>query len=274
MVFSETGPWSPLSEEQVNRYRRDGFLLLPGVFSEDEVKVLVAEAEILYSTDGPSRTFEADGRTVRAVHGFHRDNVVFHSLSRDPRTLGTARRIVGDDVYIHQSKINAKRALDGAPWPWHQDFVFWQREDGMVEPKAVNIALFLDEATEFNGPLLLVPGSHRDGVIPPMRPAPKKGRETWESHLASDLEYTVGRSELARCSEERGIVSATGGKGTVLIFDSCIVHGSGANMSPEDRRMLLFTYNSVRNVPTTVTNRPDFLASRDTAPLTLEEEKG
>jgi ectoine hydroxylase len=258
-----------LSDQQVAQYAEDGFLLLPGLLTGDETKNLAAEAEILYAEDSPSRTFESDGRTVRAVHGFHQDNPVFRDLSRDARILGAAQRIIGDDVYIHQSKINAKRSLDGAPWPWHQDFTFWQREDGMVEPNVVNVAVLLDAATEFNGPLLLVPGSHRSGVLPPVRPEAKEGQESWESHLAADLEYTVGRSDLARFVEDRGMVSATGVPGTVLLFDSCIVHGSGANMSPADRRMLLFTYNSVHNVPTTVTNRPGFLASRDSTPLTV-----
>ncbi|WP_430641250.1 phytanoyl-CoA dioxygenase family protein, partial [Bradyrhizobium brasilense] len=42
-------------------------------------------------------------------------------------------------------------------WQWHQDYGTWKRDDGMPEPRAMNIAIFLDEVMPINGPLMLVP---------------------------------------------------------------------------------------------------------------------
>src|SRR3546814_9383263 len=59
---------------------------------------------------------------------------------------------------MHQFKINAKAAFDGEVWQWHQDFGTWHRDDEMPEPRAMNIALFLDEVSAVNGPLMFIPG--------------------------------------------------------------------------------------------------------------------
>ena len=69
-------------------------------------------------------------------------------------------QIFGEKVYMHQYKINAKAAFTGDVWQWHQDYGTWKRDDGMPEPRAMNIAVFLDEVMPINGPLMLVPRSH------------------------------------------------------------------------------------------------------------------
>ena len=51
----------------------------------------------------------------------------------------------GEQLYMHQFKINAKPAFDGDVWQWHQDYGTWARDDGMPEPRAMNISVFLDE---------------------------------------------------------------------------------------------------------------------------------
>jgi ectoine hydroxylase len=69
------------------------------------------------------------------------------------------------DANVHQFKINSKAAYRGDVWEWHQDYIFWQREDGMPTARVVNAVVFLDDVNEFNGPLLLIPTSHHLGVI-------------------------------------------------------------------------------------------------------------
>ena len=48
---------------------------------------------------------------------------------------------------MHQFKVNAKAAFDGDVWQWHQDYGTWKRDDEMPEPRAMNIAVFLDDVT-------------------------------------------------------------------------------------------------------------------------------
>ena len=75
------------------------------------------------------------------------------------------KQLFGEDVYMHQFKINGKMAFDGDLWQWHQDYGTWQDDDLMPEPRAMNMAIFLNEVNEFNGPLMFIPGSHKLGVV-------------------------------------------------------------------------------------------------------------
>ena len=99
--------------------------------------------------------------------GLHLRDDLFARLVRDPRFVTTAQQITGDDeLYIMQVKVNAKEAFTGEQWQWHYDFATHHREDGVPEPLALNLHIFLDEVTEFNGPLIFIPQSHRDGPAP------------------------------------------------------------------------------------------------------------
>ena len=74
-------------------------------------------------------------------------------------------QIFGEALYMHQFKINGKMAFDGDVWQWHQDYGTWMNDDLMPDRRAMNVAIFLDEVNEFNGPLMFIPGSHKQGVI-------------------------------------------------------------------------------------------------------------
>lgn len=256
-----------ISDDQVRSYREDGYLFLPGCFSPEEVEEMQAELPALFSEDSPGRVLEKGTQQVRSVYGSHRNNELFARLVRDPRVLEPARKILESDVYVHQFKINAKLAFVGDVWEWHQDYIFWQKEDGMPTARVVNVVVFLDEVTEFNGPLLFIPGSHQAGVLDPGKrkgEAAQAEAPSWQADVAADLSYTLTKEMIADMVRARGIVAPKGPSGSVLFFDANVAHGSGPNMSPFDRKLMLVTYNSVLNVPAPrETPRPEFLCSRD-----------
>jgi ectoine hydroxylase len=258
-----------VTDEQVRQYREDGYLFLPGCFSAAEVAEMNGELPAIFAEDTPARVLEKGTGQVRSVYGSHSSNELFGRLVRDPRILEPARAILESDVYVHQFKINAKLAFVGEVWEWHQDYIFWQKEDGMPTSRVINVTVFLDDVTEFNGPLLFIPGSHKAGV---MDPGKRKGDASdgpaWAADVAADLSYTLTKEMIAEWVEARGIVAPKGPAGSVLLFDANVAHGSGPNMSPIDRKLMLVTYNSVLNIPEPRENpRPEFLCARDHSPV-------
>ncbi|MEU3644050.1 amino acid adenylation domain-containing protein [Lentzea sp. NPDC034063] len=252
-----------LPTELSRQYAEDGYFLRERLFTAEELAVLREESEAEFNRPGPQRTMEQDSGKVRAVHGAHLTNQVFHDLVRDPRLLGPATELLGGDVYIHQFKINAKHGLGGGIWEWHQDFMFWQREDGMPKPDALSAVVFLDPVTEFNGPLYLVPGSHHD-----LLPVTFDAEEDWASTLSASLKYQIDPTALGDTMNERGIVAPLGDVGSVLFFHGQLLHGSPPNMSATSRRLMIITFNAVRNAPSAQDQtRPEFLSARDTTPL-------
>ncbi|WP_326551098.1 phytanoyl-CoA dioxygenase family protein [Micromonospora sp. NBC_01813] len=257
-----------LSHESVDLYREDGFLFADPL-TEKETDILREQADREFLRDSPGRMLEKDGFTVRGVHGSHVVNSTFARLVRHPKIVTPAMRLLGGPVYVHQFKINAKKALAGDVWPWHQDYIFWNRGDGMRRPDVVNVAVLLDEATDLNGPLLFLPGSHKCGSLEAARrPTTEGGDEAWRSDISADLAYAIDAPLLAKLTEHTEVTAVKGPPGSMIFFDPLLVHASGANMAPYDRRMILVTYNRVDNrlgeVPSP---RPDFLAARDNTPV-------
>ena len=153
-----------LTPEQIRQFEEEGYFFLPGCFSDEEVAVLRDEAEEIYRSGRPEVWREKTGapRTAFAAHTY---NEAFRLLGTHPRLVEPLEQVFGEGVYTHQFKINAKAAFEGDVWQWHQDYGTWARDDGMPEPRAMNIAVFMDEVMAINGPLMLIPKSHKHGTL-------------------------------------------------------------------------------------------------------------
>jgi ectoine hydroxylase len=258
-----------LSQAQIDRYRKTGFLAIDSLFSADEVDLLCDGFREDSTNPGPHRIQETDGDEVRAVYASHLRRREFATLVRSPRMLGPVRQLLTDDVYVYQLKTNAKPAFGGDRWAWHQDYVAWKIADNLPAPSLVNVGLFLDDVTEFNGPLILLPGSHRSGLVRDTR----NEQALSAQHLDPD-DISLKPAEMRDLVDRHGMASMHGKAGSVVFFSPEIVHGSGPNMSPFSRRLLLVTYNDVANQPTWPGEpRPEYLVGRlGDGPLQITDE--
>jgi ectoine hydroxylase len=251
-----------LSPEQLKQFDELGYVFMPGCFSEEEVAILRAEAEEIYKSDRQEVWREKTGapRTAFAAHTY---SEAFRILSRHPRLVEPLQQLFGEPVYVHQFKINAKAAFEGDVWQWHQDYGTWARDDGMPEPRAMNIAVFLDEVMPINGPLMLIPRSHRHGTL-------AAGHDTATTSYPL---WTLDKETVTRLAAEAappeggpGIVAPTGKPGSVLMFHGNLVHASPPNITPYPRKIVYLTLCAVSNHITKF-NRPEFIAHRDFTPI-------
>ncbi len=268
--------WSgPLSDEELERFERDGYLLFEGFFSPEEVAEFREELRHLEADDGlrdwEGVIREPDSDEVRSVFQIHKPEISARlaRLARDPRLLERAQQLLASDVYIHQSRINYKPGFKGKGFSWHSDFETWHTEDGMPRMRAVSCSIILTDNHEFNGPLMLIPGSHRY-FVPCVGLTPE---DNYKTSLKVQQAGVPDEASIAALSRDSGIEAATGPAGSLLMFECNTLHGSNANMSPDPRSNVFFVYNSVRNVPTAPyaasKHRPEFLAERtDFTPLT------
>ena len=165
-------------------------------------------------------------------------------------------QLFGEKLYMHQFKINAKAKFDGDVWQWHQDYGTWARDDGMPEAKAMNISVFLDEVFTFNGPLMLIPKSHKHGVL-----AAGHDKATTSYPL-----WTLDHATVEKLVDEGGLVVPTGKPGGVLMFHGNLVHGSAGNITPFSRKIVYLTLNAVSNHIRKPT-RPEWIAHQDFTPI-------
>ncbi|MBW6393195.1 MULTISPECIES: ectoine hydroxylase [Halomonadaceae] len=264
----------PLTQAQLDEFERKGFLFEPGFICGEELDGLRRElSELLNHDDFRGRDFsitEPDSQEIRSLFAVHYLSERFAELARDERLVGRVRQLLGGDAYVHQSRINYKPGFEGKGFSWHSDFETWHAEDGMPAMHAVSASIVLTDNHEFNGPLMLIPGSHRVFV-------PCLG-ETPDDHHRQSLkrqEFGVpGREALRELVGRHGIEAPKGAAGGLLLFDCNTLHGSNANMSPDPRSNVFFVYNRRDNACTEPfaarRRRPRFLAHSPDEPWTPE----
>lgn len=202
-----------LNDKQLAQYHEDGFLLVESALDQQEVEQLRASFQRDCETPGPHLVAEEDGSQVRAVYASHQRQPEFSGLVRDPRVLVPVQQLLTEDVYVYQFKINAKPAFGGEKWSWHQDYLAWRIADNLPAPRQVNIGVFLDDVTEFNGPVIFLPGSHRNGLVHEGRTEQAKS----EQHLDPD-DIALSAEQLAEHVDRRGMVSPKGPAGSIVFF--------------------------------------------------------
>jgi ectoine hydroxylase len=250
-----------LSPTQLEQFDRDGYLFFPGLFSAAETRRMVDEVPRLYEVRAPWNVREKGSDAVRTNFAAHLVSPVFARLARHPRMLRPVEQLFGERLYMHQFKINGKMAFEGDVWQWHQDYGTWKNDDLMPTERAMNVAIFLDDVDEFNGPLMFIPGSHKKGVLDAGHDVTTTSYPLWtlDAALVSQLVERAG-------GRQGGIVSPKGPAGSLLLFHSCLVHASGSNLSPWNRVSVYLSLCAVSNHIRRF-KRPEYIAHRDFTPL-------
>ena len=250
-----------LTAEQIAQFDRDGYLFFPSQFSTQEIKVLTDAVPELYARREVYNVREKNSDAVRTNFAAHLYSRPFAKLARHPRMVGPVQSLLGDKLYMHQFKINGKAAFNGDVWQWHQDYGTWLNDDGMPDARAMNIAIFLDDVSEFNGPLMFIPGSHKKGVVDAKHDLTTTSYPLWtvdNALIAEMVEKAGGRNG--------GLVSPHGPAGSMILFHGCLLHASGSNLSPWNRVAVYLSLNAVDN-HIRRHKRPEYICHRDFTPI-------
>lgn len=276
-VLPRTGPIvfgspevGPLEAADLKHFEDAGYLTIDQLITSEELKLFTDELHRLSrdpEVKADERTVvEAESDEVRSIFDIHRTNEIFRKIANDPRLVDRARQILGTDVYIHQSRINYKPGFVGKEFSWHSDFETWHAEDGMPTPRAVSLSLSLTDNYSFNGPLMIMPGSHKR-YISCVGGTPE---DNYRKSLIMQGAGTPDRQTLSDFADEYGIDVLEGAAGGAIMFDSNCMHASNGNVTPFSRSNIFIVYNSVENAcvePFAAPKpRPEFVGSTDFTP--------
>lgn len=267
VVYGDGKYADALTREQLDSYESDGFLLLENLFSEQEVAALIAEVERMTRDPAIARREESitepGSDAVRSIFMVHALSPILERLAREPRLINVARQILGSEVYLHQTRANMKPGFKGKEFYWHSDFETWHVEDGMPSMRALSCSVLLSDNDATNGPLMLVPGSHRHFI--------SCVGETPSNHYKQSLkkqEYGVPDPVSLQLLAEQGggIRTMMAKAGSVVFFDCNTMHGSNSNISPWPRSNVFMVYNSMENTLNApkygLEPRPEHIATR------------
>ena len=250
-----------LTPTQIEQFDREGYLFFPGLFTPDETARLNAAVPGLYERREAYNVREKGKEAVRTNFAAHLISEPFARLARHPRMIEPVEDLLGEQLYMHQFKINGKMAFEGDVWQWHQDYGTWKNDDLMPTERAMNVAIFLDDVNEFNGPLMFIPGSHKRGVIDARHDLTTTSYPLWT------VDHALITQLVARAGgKQGGIVSPQGPAGSMIVFHSCMVHASTSNLSPWNRVSVYLSLCAVSN-HIRRHKRPEFIAHRDFTPI-------
>jgi Phytanoyl-CoA dioxygenase (PhyH) len=252
---------SVVTAEERTALARDGFLVSPGVFAgadldalrgtvEDACGRIVDAAqskhkEVVFGgavafTEIPelgvrNLVWEGEGLDVpKVVEPITQVDERLRELWLNPALTALATAALGvDEVAPFTDKFNAKRARAGGEFLWHQDHPFWYSIIRGQAAETVTLGVFLDDATEANGALVVVPGTQR-GPLP---------RRTGAEDVM--VRYHADEERI----DTSGAVVAEVPAGGVLTFGPFLLHRSGANTTGGDRRVLLLTFQPAGRPP-------------------------
>jgi phytanoyl-CoA hydroxylase len=228
-----------LSDEQVQQYRTDGYVVLPALFDRSDLEKIDATIRSLVdralSGDDMSKVLElepepVDGRRVpRRVFNPYDQHEAFRNLAEDTRLLDCIEQLIGPAFNLQHSKLNMKPAKVGSVVDWHQDLAYFPHTNDDI----VTTLIYLDDASEQNGCLQVLPRHHfhffdhntTDGVFAGM--------------ITEDLD--TGRFGRP--------VPLAAPAGSVILMHCLTPHSSLPNRSDRPRRTLIYEYRAADSFP-------------------------
>jgi len=229
-------PVPALAPQHVAAYHDEGYVLLPGLLSDEEVTLLRETAQSDQAIAEHSYELrDATGRLTRLALWYTPGDDVFGLLSRSDRLVTAVETLLGGPVGHYHSKVMQKAPRTGGAWEWHQDYAYWYR-NGFLFPDMLSVMIALTPSVKSNGCLQVLPGSHRMGRI---------------NHGNVGEQVGAEQARVDAYMAMQPVVYCEMAPGDALFFHSNLLHASGQNLSDEPRWSIISAYNKLSNRPIT-----------------------
>jgi ectoine hydroxylase-related dioxygenase (phytanoyl-CoA dioxygenase family) len=224
MTVTTTPAPRVLSDDELDSYRRDGYVVVPGLIGRAEVRRLDAEIDRMIA--GGQR----EGTPSGWIFALHRqESDICAAFAADDRILALVEQVVSPGVGLHSSKLVAKPPRSHDVCHWHQDETYYfDRGADPVMRSQVRMSIWvpLQDANQDNGCLWVVPGSHTAGI--------EGYREVGDGHCRRKL-------LKADYADEHAIPLGVRA-GDAVLFSSYLWHHSKGNATDRVRRAFIVSY--------------------------------
>jgi phytanoyl-CoA hydroxylase len=219
-----------LTQEQIDSYHKNGYLGVEGVLTQAQVDELCRVTdEFVEKSRGikdSDSVFDLEPGHTAAVPKLRRlkspaaQHPVYDHALRHPAVLDIVSQLIGTDIRYNGHKLNLKQPAFGSPVEWHQDWAFYPHTNDDL----LAVGICLDDMTEENGCLLVIPGSHKERILDHHQDGHFVGAVTEEGF------------------DDSGAAKIELKAGGISIHHVRALHGSRPNNSDKARRLLLFQY--------------------------------
>lgn len=219
---------------QIDSFQQDGFVIVPNLLDKAETELLsrIARADKEMAESAYGRE-DGTGAVVTLNVRNELGQDYYSAIARSERIVDRMAAFLGDEVYHYHHKLILKEPHVGGAWEWHQDYGYWYN-NGCLTPDMGSCLIAIDPATQENGCLQVLKGSHKIGRI---------NHGPIGDQTVADLE----RVQVALERYERCFVELEAG--SAVLFHSNLLHRSDRNFSDNPRWALICCYNTKSNSP-------------------------
>jgi ectoine hydroxylase len=233
----------PITESQVDAYRRDGYVLIRGMLDKEEAELLGRAAREDRVLDQHSfGKADGEGGTVRLSLWNHPTDTIYGTVARSESIVGSAEKLLDGEVYHYHSKMIMKDAKVGGAWTWHQDYGYWY-QNGVLFPLLTSASIAVDRANRENGCLQVIKGSHELGRI---------------EHVLTGEQAGADQERVNEILKKLEIVYVEMEPGDTVFFHANLLHRSDQNRSEHPRWSMICCYNAARNNPYKESHHPRY----------------
>jgi len=225
--------FAKFTPSDLDAYKSQGYLIHPSLFSPDEIDIMKREAERDLAGANILNKADRAGNPVNLAMWDRPQDDIYGMFSRNERVVKNVEALLGDVVYLYSAKMIMKNAREGGAWEWHQDYGYWY-DYGCLVPSMLSCLIAVDRATQENGCLQILAGSHAMGRV---------------NHDRIN-EQTMANPEHVEAARARfPLVYLELDPGDAVFFDCNLLHRSDANRSDSRRWNYIASYNTVANKP-------------------------
>jgi len=224
----------PLTDEEIARFKRDGYVTVSGLFSAAELAPLQAACLADPSIGGHLRAIaDSTGKAQEVIEWTEFTDDYLGVIPRIARLVNAANSLLGKPSYHWHSKLSMKPPHSQGRWDWHQDYPYWY-DEGCLTPDMLTCMIGIDRVTRANGCVNVISGSHHIGRIDHVRIGEANGCDPVR------LELLKRRLPVVPVELEPG---------DACFFHSNLLHASGGNDTHLPRTILHCSYNAIENSP-------------------------
>jgi hypothetical protein len=229
--------------DDLARYATDGYLIVRGLFSPEEIRLLGETARADHALDQAAvARDDGEGNKVRLSLWSHPGDGIYGMVARCRRLADSVEQLIGGEVYHYHSKMILKDARTGGAWAWHQDYGYWY-QNGLLFPDLCSVMIAVDAATRENGCLEVLKGSHRMGRV---------------NHVLTGDQAGADREQVAEAEKRLEKVYCLMQPGDAVFFHANTLHCSGPNHSEHPRWAMICCYNAASNDPYKESHHPGY----------------